>query len=120
MESLKVVLEYRRSKPAWVCLECDTENDCMRNNCLFCGCNRTGNEWIIEPWKPTPEPVMRETTTNVTGRTYAPGYSSTSRPTAGTNPVPMTPPKDNSALVGLVAGIAVLFLILLVVILVNA
>ena len=45
----KIVMQYKRSKPAWVCWNCEMENDLMDHNCYFCRAAR-GDAKILRPW----------------------------------------------------------------------
>jgi len=131
MDELNVVLEYRRSRPVWVCLECDTENDTGSTSCLFCGRNRSGNEWTIDAWKPSFTPINNgdvvvnsgaggyglNSEPNVSQPPYVSGYGSVSGPSAGWTPkTDPGKPSNSAAIVGLAVGAVALFIIALLVI----
>ncbi|MBR3943149.1 MAG: hypothetical protein IKJ55_07295 [Clostridia bacterium] len=47
--STKIVMQYKRTKPAWICWNCEMENDLADNNCYFCRAERA-NARILRPW----------------------------------------------------------------------
>ncbi len=45
----KIVMQYKRTKPAWVCWNCEMENELADNACYFCRAERV-NARILKPW----------------------------------------------------------------------
>ena len=63
----KIVMQYKRSKPAWVCWNCEMENDLTDHNCYFCRAARSDAKIL----KPGVEERMLNTTPYVKRRDEA-------------------------------------------------
>ncbi len=45
----KIIMRYRREKPAWICWNCEMENEISAQECYFCRAKRD-NARIIKSW----------------------------------------------------------------------
>ena len=69
VSNLNVIMKYNRTKPVWVCPDCDTENDLNSETCFTCDKPKTPMARVI-----TPESERRDMEESITIRhdTYAP------------------------------------------------
>ena len=124
METVNTILEYRRSTPAWVCPNCDTENDLSNSQCLMCGRVRSNDEWVIPAWTPPVESVPVQPANNFgsnSGMGDVPYNREVPMPVYidSDTRLPEKPDDKNGVLVWLIVGATVLFMILVAMIVLN-
>lgn len=66
----KEILKYRRDIDAWVCSECDKENEMIFENCTLCGCRRQQYDPILKKWTEADERPVAPITRATSRKTY--------------------------------------------------
>ena len=107
---LNVIMKYNRTKPVWVCPDCDTENDLSTENCFTCDHTKPSYARIITPESERQEMEESVTVVNPPYTAQPSGLGSTITPPIHYPSTYVPPKKGTSA--GVI--IAIIFIILVI------
>jgi len=90
MESLNVILKYRRDSDCWICTDCETENPMSAGVCSVCSRAYDHSARILKRWTPgsddPPSPPTKRSEDESISKT----------PTTKPGDIPLEPPKTES------------------------